>query len=66
MIKNINRGQCFLFEQINKTDKSLARLITKRRKKTQITDKKNIITQMSYFDNKQRNKEIIKGNKQRK
>lgn len=43
-IKSIKIGQSLSFEKINKSDKSLARLITKGRKKTQITDKKNIIT----------------------
>lgn len=60
-IKSIKIGQSLSFEKINKSDKSLARLITKGRKKTQITDKKNIITQMSQFDkaiNKQNNQTV--------
>ena len=44
-------GQTWLLENINKIDYPLARLITKRRNKTQITSNKDsIITQMAQCD----------------
>ena len=40
-IAKINKTKSWFFEKINKTDKPLARLIKKKRKKTQINRIKN-------------------------
>ena len=41
MIVNINKSKSYFFEKINKIDKPLARLIKKKREKTQINRIRN-------------------------
>ena len=41
MIQKINESKSWFFEKINKIDKPLARLITRKRKRTQINEIRN-------------------------
>ena len=51
MIGNINKTKCCFFEKINKIDKLLARLIKKKRERTQINriwnEKRDITTDIA-------------------
>lgn len=40
-MEKLNRARSYFFENINKTDKPLARLVKEKREKTQITNNRN-------------------------
>ena len=52
MIAKINKTKSWFFEKINKTDKPLARLIKKKREKTQINrirNEREVTTDMQKY-----------------
>ena len=58
MEKKINKIKSWLFDRVNKTEKALARLIKKKREKTQINKIKNegeeITTDSTEMQNEQK------------